>query len=255
MESEEKASISPIISVKHLAKSFGTTDVLKDISVDVNKGECLVIIGPSGSGKSTFLRCLNLLETPSSGEIYFKGENILSRHADHNRIRTQLGMVFQSFNLFLNMDVLANCTLAQIHVLHRTKEQAEAIATKNLEKVGMLNRIHFAISELSGGQKQRVAIARALCMNPDVLLFDEPTSALDPEMVGEVLSVMKDLAFEGMTMIVVTHEMSFAQSAADKVILMDGGVIVEQGSPEYVFNQSSNPRLQAFLGRAASKSA
>ncbi|MCI2068166.1 MAG: amino acid ABC transporter ATP-binding protein [Bacilli bacterium] len=239
-----------VISVRHLAKSFETNDVLKDISVDVQKGECLVILGPSGSGKSTFLRCLNRLEKPSSGEIYFNGINILDPRVNANLIRTKLGMVFQSFNLFMNMDVLANCTLAQIHVLHRKKAEAEKIAYLNLTKVGMANKAHAKISEISGGQKQRVAIARALSMNPEALLFDEPTSALDPEMVGEVLLVMRKLAEDGMTMIVVTHEMSFAKDVADKVIFMDQGLIVEQGTPKHIFEESTNPRLLAFLGKS-----
>ena len=238
-----------VISVRHLAKSFETNDVLKDISVDVHKGECLVILGPSGSGKSTFLRCLNRLEKPSSGEIFFNGVNILDPRVNANLIRTKLGMVFQSFNLFMNMDVLANCTLAQIHVLHRKKTEAEKIAYLNLAKVGMANKAHAKISEISGGQKQRVAIARALSMNPEALLFDEPTSALDPEMVGEVLLVMKKLAEDGMTMIVVTHEMSFSKDVADKVIFMDQGLIVDQGSPKHIFEESTNPRLLTFLGK------
>jgi putative lysine transport system ATP-binding protein len=246
---ETKEQSQPILSVRHLSKSFKTTGVLKDISVEVQKGECLVILGSSGSGKSTFLRCLNLLETPDSGEILLKGQSILGPDADPNKIRVKLGMVFQSFNLFSNMDVLANCVLAQVHVLKRSKEEAEAIAKKNLEKVGLGDRLHFRIDEISGGQKQRVAIARALSMDPEVLLFDEPTSALDPEMVGEVLSVMKDLAEGGMTMIVVTHEMQFARQVADHVIFMDQGLVAESGTPEYIFEQSTNKRLKEFLGQ------
>lgn len=238
----------PVISVKNIAKTFGTTEVLKDISFDVKRGECLVILGPSGSGKSTMLRCLNKLETPTSGQIFFDGVDIINGKFNTNEIRAKLGMVFQSFNLFNNKDVLANCTLAQRKVLHRTKEEAEDIALANLERVGMSDRIHFRISEISGGQKQRVAIARALCMSPQALLFDEPTSALDPEMVGEVLNVMKELANEGMTMIVVTHEMSFAKEAADQIIFMDKGYIVDQGTPDYIFNQSTNERLRSFIG-------
>jgi putative lysine transport system ATP-binding protein len=248
---ENSIDNSPVISVRHLAKSFGTTGVLKDISLDVHKGECLVIIGSSGSGKSTFLRCLNLLETPDSGEIFFKGQNILANDTDVNKIRSKLGMVFQSFNLFMNMDVLQNCIIAQTHVLHRSKEEAEKVALANLEKVGMSDRIHFRIDEISGGQKQRVAIARALSMDPEALLFDEPTSALDPEMVGEVLGVMKQLADSGMTMIVVTHEMRFANDVADKVVFMDKGIIVEQGTPKEVFTTSQNKRLKEFLGKEA----
>jgi putative lysine transport system ATP-binding protein len=239
----------PVISVRHLAKSFGATGVLKDISLDVSRGECLVIIGSSGSGKSTFLRCLNLLETPDSGEILFKGEDILSNKVNPNKVRTKLGMVFQSFDLFNNMDVLHNCMLSQIHVLHRSKDEAMHIALRNLQKVGLSDRVSFRIDQLSGGQKQRVAIARALSMDPEALLFDEPTSALDPEMVGEVLAVMKQLAEDGMTMIVVTHEMSFAENVADQVVFMDQGLVVVKGTPEEVFMKSDNQRLKEFLGK------
>ncbi|MFA6861289.1 MAG: amino acid ABC transporter ATP-binding protein [Bacilli bacterium] len=239
----------PVISVKNIAKTFGDTEVLRDISFDVNRGECLVILGPSGSGKSTILRCLNKLETPTNGEILFDGVNILKPGINANMVRRDLGMVFQSFNLFQNMTVLKNCTIAQRKVLHRSKEEATRIALSNLKRVGMLDRINFRISQISGGQKQRVAIARALCMNPQALLFDEPTSALDPEMVGEVLNVMKQLANEGMTMVVVTHEMSFAKEAADQIIFMDNGYIVEKGNSDYIFNQSTNPRLLSFLGK------
>lgn len=238
-----------VISVKHLAKGFDGKDVLKDISFDVNRGECLVMLGPSGSGKSTTLRCLNKLETPNSGEIDFDGVNILSHRVSANLVRKDIGMVFQSFNLFLNMDVLANCVLAQRKVLKRSKAEAEEIANKNLSKVGMLDFIHARIASLSGGQKQRVAIARALCMDPQVLLFDEPTSALDPEMVQEVLAVMKELVREGMTMVVVTHEMGFARDMADHIIFMDQGYIVEEGTSDYIFNECQNARLLAFLGK------
>ena len=238
----------PIIEVKHLAKSFDGTAVLNDVSLQVKKGQCLAIIGPSGGGKSTLLRCLNKLESPDSGEILFKGENILSHTVNTNHIRSKLGMVFQSFNLFLNMNVIENCTLAQIKVLHRSKEEAYQIAKKNLEAVGMLNKIEARPSELSGGQQQRIAIARALCMDPEAILFDEPTSALDPEMTVEVLQVMKDLASKGLTMVVVTHEMSFAKNGASEVIFMDKGVVAEQGTPEYIFEQCQNPRLKSFLG-------
>ncbi len=238
----------PIIEVKHLAKSFDGTAVLNDVSLQVKKGQCLAIIGPSGGGKSTLLRCLNKLESPDSGEILFKGENILSHTVNTNHIRSKLGMVFQSFNLFLNMNVIENCTLAQIKVLHRSKEEAYQIAKKNLEAVGMLNKIEARPSELSGGQQQRIAIARALCMDPEAILFDEPTSALDPEMTVEVLQVMKDLASKGLTMVVVTHEMSFAKNVASEVIFMDKGVVAEQGTPEYIFEQCQNPRLKSFLG-------
>ena len=238
----------PIIEVKHLAKSFDGTAVLNDVSLQVKKGQCLAIIGPSGGGKSTLLRCLNKLESPDSGEILFKGENILSHTVNTNHIRSKLGMVFQSFNLFLNMNVIENCTLAQIKVLHRSKEEAYQIAKKNLEAVGMLNKIEARPSGLSGGQQQRIAIARALCMDPEAILFDEPTSALDPEMTVEVLQVMKDLASKGLTMVVVTHEMSFAKNVASEVIFMDKGVVAEQGTPEYIFEQCQNPRLKSFLG-------
>ena len=241
----------PIVKVGHLAKSYKDLMVLKDISCEVNKGECQVILGPSGSGKSTFLRCLNKLESPDSGTIFFKGMDILDHRISANRVRAHLGMVFQSFNLFNNMTVLQNCTLAQKKVLKLNKAKAEQIALDNLSKVGLADRKDSRPSQLSGGQKQRVAIARALCMNPEVLLFDEPTSALDPEMVGEVLSVMKDLASNGMTMIVVTHEMGFAKDVADKVIFMDQGVIVDQGTPDYIFNKSINPRLLQFLRKTS----
>lgn len=239
----------PMIQVEHLAKSFDSLDVLKDISCQVYKGECLVVLGPSGSGKSTFLRCLNKLEAPDSGHIFFKGKDILSPHVSANQIRTQLGMVFQSFNLFNNLTVLQNCTLAPRKVLHKSKAEAEKEALDNLKTVGLADRINYRPGQLSGGQKQRVAIARALCMKPEVLLFDEPTSALDPEMVGEVLSVMKDLAKNGMTMVVVTHEMDFARHVANQIIFMDKGVIVDQGTPEYIFSQSQNERLNQFLNR------
>ena len=238
-----------ILEVKHLAKNFDDMVVLRDISFSVEKGECVTIIGSSGSGKSTLLRCINLLETPTSGEIDFNGQNILSKGVNQNQVRSKLSMVFQSFNLFNNMDVLANCMIGQVKVLHRKKAEAEKIALANLEKVGMSDRIHFKIRDISGGQKQRVAIARALSMNPDIILFDEPTSALDPEMVGEVLKVMKELAEQKTTMVVVTHEMSFAKNVSDEVIFMDKGLIAEKGTPEYIFEQSKNERLSAFLNR------
>ena len=239
-----------IISVNHLAKTFDNdTVVLKDISFDVEEGECITIIGSSGSGKSTLLRCLNLLEKPTSGEILFHNQDILAHGVNVHQVRSRLSMVFQSFNLFNNMDVLANCVIGQVKVLHRSKKEATEIALKNLEKVGMSDRIHFRVHDISGGQKQRVAIARALCMNPEVILFDEPTSALDPEMVGEVLKVMKELAAQKTTMIVVTHEMSFAKEVSDKVIFMDRGLIAEQGTPTYLFEESTNERLKAFLNR------
>lgn len=238
---------NPILEVEHLSKTFESTNVLKDISLKVNKGECVVIIGPSGSGKSTFLRCLNRLEEPTSGNIFFKGEPTLDKNSDINALRRHMSMVFQSFGLFNNKDVLQNCTLGQIKVLKRKKEEAVQIATENLRKVGMLDRIHYRISEISGGQKQRVAIARSLCMNPDIILFDEPTSALDPEMVSEVLEVMRSVAKSRMTTIVVTHEMSFAKNVADKIIFMADGIIQEEGTSQYIFEESKNERLLRFL--------
>lgn len=238
-----------LLEIKHVAKNFDDTVVLKDISLNVEKGECVTIIGSSGSGKSTLLRCINLLEQPTSGEIVFDGVNILNKGVDLNHVRSRLSMVFQSFNLFNNMDVLSNCVIGQVKVLKRNKKEAIEIAERNLEKVGLKDRIHFKIRDISGGQKQRVAIARALCMNPDIILFDEPTSALDPEMVNEVLKVMKELAANKTTMIVVTHEMDFAKDVSDRVIFMDQGVIVADGSPDYIFNQCENERLQIFLTR------
>ncbi|MCI7789015.1 MAG: amino acid ABC transporter ATP-binding protein [Mollicutes bacterium] len=238
----------PLVSIHHLAKTFeGNTKVLKDISFDVNEGECLTIIGPSGSGKSTLLRCINRLETPSSGEILYKGENILDPKYDVNSLRSHISRVFQSFNLFNNRDVLENCVIGQRKVLHRKKKEAEEIALKNLERVGLADRVHFKIRDISGGQKQRVAIARALSRNPDVILFDEPTSALDPQRVNEVLSVRKELADEHVTRIVVTHERSFAEHVSSKVIFRDQGFVAEEGTPDYVFHQSKNERLLSFL--------
>jgi len=240
----------PILSVRHLKKTYGTNGVLKDISLDVNKGECVVIIGPSGSGKSTFLRTLNLLEEPTGGEIIFKGYNTLDKNVNRNKLREHMSMVFQSFDLFNNMNVLKNCMIGQTHVLHRNKAEAEKIALDNLEKVGMLDRVNYKISEISGGQKQRVAIARSLSMNPDIILFDEPTSALDPEMVQDVLNVMKDVAKSGITTIVVTHEMNFARDVADKVIFMADGLVQDYGTSDYIFNKSQNERLLKFIGKA-----
>lgn len=241
--------MNEILKVNNLAKSFEDTDVLKDISFCVNEGECVTIIGSSGSGKSTLLRCLNLLELPDSGEIIFDGINILDKKINPCKIRSKMAMVFQSFNLFNNMDVLKNCIIGQTKILKRSKEEAIKIALENLEKVGMSNRVHFKIKELSGGQKQRVAIARALSMSPDIILFDEPTSALDPEMVNEVLKVMKQLAKSKITMIIVTHEMSFAKEVSDRVIFMDKGYIVEEGTSKYIFEESKNDRLNSFLNR------
>ena len=236
-----------LISVKNLIKSFDDLHILKGVSFDVDKGDVVTIIGPSGSGKSTLLRCINLLETPNEGSIFFHEQDILHDKINENQIRSKLSMVFQNFNLFNNMTVLQNCMVGQIHVLKRSKEEAKEIAINNLTKVGLADRINFKISEISGGQKQRVAIARALCMNPDVILFDEPTSALDPEMVQEVLKVMKDLAQEGVTMIVVTHEMNFAKNVSNKIIFMDNGYIVEQGNAQYIFQDCQNKILREFL--------
>ena len=237
----------PILKVSHLKKKFENTEVLKDISLEVNKGECLAIIGPSGSGKSTFLRCLNRLDEPSEGEIFFKGQPTLDKASDINSLRRHMSMVFQSFDLFNNMDVLHNCIIGQTKVLKRNVTDAKRIAIENLTKVGMRDRLNYKISEISGGQKQRVAIARALCMNPDIILFDEPTSALDPEMVNEVLETMRSVSSLGMTMIVVTHEMNFAKNVASKVIFMADGYIQQEGTPSYIFEESTDERLCRFL--------
>ncbi|MEW9124299.1 MAG: amino acid ABC transporter ATP-binding protein [Thermotaleaceae bacterium] len=242
-----------VIDIQHLTKSFGSHEVLKDIDFSVNKGEVVCIIGSSGSGKSTLLRCVNLLEKPTSGAIIYNGENILDDKHDIYAYRTKLGMVFQQFNLFENHDVLSNCTVGQIKVLNRSKEEAEKVAMKYLEIVGMDRYINAKPKQLSGGQKQRVAIARALSMEPDVMLFDEPTSALDPEMVGEVLKVMKELAETGLTMLVVTHEMGFAKEVSDRVVFMDKGVIAEEGSPEEIFNNPVQERTREFLKRILNK--
>ncbi|WP_313510530.1 amino acid ABC transporter ATP-binding protein [Enterococcus sp.] len=241
--------MSAIIEINRLKKSFGDNEVLKDISLSVNKSEVVTIIGSSGSGKSTLLRCINLLEKPTSGEIVYLGENVLEKGYDLPKYRTHLGMVFQSFNLFNNMNVLENCVTGQITVLKRDRKEAEAIAKENLEKVGMAQYSNAKPSQLSGGQKQRVAIARALSMNPDVMLFDEPTSALDPEMVGEVLKTMNTLAHTGLTMVIVTHEMGFAKEVSDRVIFMDKGVIAEQGTPEDIFVHPQEQRTKEFLSR------
>lgn len=238
-----------IIDVQHLSKAFGTHEVLKDIDFSVNKGEVVCIIGSSGSGKSTLLRCINLLEKPSGGQILYKGENILDDKHDIYAYRAKLGMVFQQFNLFNNHDALSNCTVGQIKVLKRSKAEAEKMAMKYLKVVGMEEYINAKPRQLSGGQKQRVAIARALSMEPDVMLFDEPTSALDPEMVGEVLIVMKELAESGLTMLIVTHEMGFANEVADRVVFMDQGVIAEEGTPEQIFNNPVQERTREFLKR------
>lgn len=242
-----------IIEIKNLQKSFGEHDVLRGIDLDVRRGEVVSIIGASGSGKSTMLRCLNLLETPSSGDILYMGESILDKKFDIAKYRAKVGMVFQQFNLFNNMSVLENCVLGQMKVLKRGREEAEKTASEYLNRVGMGAFIKARPAQLSGGQKQRVAIARALAMNPDVLLFDEPTSALDPEMVGEVLSVMKTLAKTGLTMLVVTHEMQFAKDVSTRVIFMDKGVVAEDASPDVIFDNPRNPRTREFLYRVLNK--
>ena len=238
-----------VIDIQHLNKSFGTHEVLKDIDFSVDKGEVVCIIGSSGSGKSTLLRCINLLEKPTGGKIIYNGENILDD--DHNiyKYRTKLGMVFQQFNLFNNHNVLSNCVVGQMKVLNRSREEAEKVAMKYLDIVGMSNYVNAKPKQLSGGQKQRVAIARALSMEPDVILFDEPTSALDPEMEGEVLKVMKELAESGLTMLVVTHEMGFAREVSDRVVFMNNGVIEEEGTPEQIFNNPTKERTREFLKR------
>ncbi len=238
-----------ILEINNLTKSFGDNDILKGISLTVKKGEVISIIGSSGSGKSTFLRCLNLLEKPTSGEILYHGNDIQSKKFDIHRYRAEVGMVFQNFNLFDNMTALQNCCIGQVKVLKLSKEQAKQRALEYLEKVGMLQYINARPSQLSGGQKQRVAIARALCMNPEEVLFDEPTSALDPEMVGEVLSVMTGLAKSGLTMIVVTHEMDFARDVSTRVVFMDQGVIAEEGSPDVIFTNPQEQRTRQFLAR------
>ena len=238
-----------MIDVKDLSKSFGNLHVLNGINEHIYKGEKVVIIGPSGSGKSTFLRCLNLMEKPTSGSICVEGEYITDRKANVNLIRRKMGMVFQHFNLFNHLTVLDNMTLAPVHLKLMNKEEARTEALRLLERVGLADKADAFPSQLSGGQKQRVAIARALEMKPDIMLFDEPTSALDPEMVGEVLAVMKELARDGMTMVVVTHEIGFAREVADRVIFMEGGYIVEQGTPEEVINNPKEPRTIDFLSK------
>jgi len=236
-----------VITVNNLHKSFGSLNVLKGVNQHIRHGEKVVVIGPSGSGKSTFLRCLNLLEQPTAGEITFDGLTITDPRCDINLIRRRMGMVFQQFNLFPHLTVLQNMTLAPVRTGLMKKEEAEATAMKLLERVNLVEKAKVYPKQLSGGQQQRIAIVRALCMNPDVMLFDEPTSALDPEMVGEVLEVMKQLAEEGMTMVVVTHEMGFAREVADRVLFMDEGVVMEEGTPDEMFTNPQNPRTQDFL--------
>ena len=238
-----------MIYVNNLEKSFGKNNVLKGVNEHIKKGEVVVVIGPPGSGKSTFLRCLNLLEEPTGGEIIFEGKNITDKKVNINKLREKMGMVFQQFNLFPHKTVLENITIAPIKVKKMKKSDAEAKAIRLLEKVGLENKKDAYPVQLSGGQKQRIAIARALAMEPDVMLFDEPTSALDPEMVGEVLNVMKDLASEGMTMVVVTHEMGFAKEVGDRIVFMDGGNIIESGKPKEFFANPKNERTKEFLSK------
>ena len=238
-----------MIRVCNLKKNFGKLQVLKGIDIHVRKGEVMVVIGPSGSGKSTFLRCLNLLEEPTSGEIYFQEVSIISKHNNIDTQRQRMGMVFQQFNLFPHMTILENITFSPMKVKKLSKETTEKLAFELLKKVGLEDKANSYPSQLSGGQKQRIAIVRALAMKPDVMLFDEPTSALDPEMVGEVLEVMKDLAVDGMTMVVVTHEMGFAKEVGSRVVFMDNGSIVEDGTPEEVFNNPTNERTKEFLAK------
>ena len=241
--------MAEILRLSHLEKQFGTHAVLRDISFSVEKGEVISIIGSSGSGKSTMLRCINLLETPTGGQIFFEGKDITAKDVDLSRYRARVGMVFQQFNLFHNMSVLANCVSPQTTVLGRKKQEAEERAREYLSRVGMSAYLDARPAQLSGGQKQRVAIARTLAMDPDIILFDEPTSALDPEMVGEVLEVMKALAREGMTMVVVTHEMGFAREVADRVMFMDEGKVMEENTPENLFGNPQTQRAQEFLSK------
>ena len=239
----------PLIQVQNLGKSFGKIDVLKDITVDIYKGDVVFVVGPSGSGKSTFLRCLNRLEEPTKGHIYFEGTDITDPKTDIDKHRQKMGMVFQQFNLFPHMDIMKNLTLAPMKLQGKSQQEAEAEAMRLLERVGLADRAHAYPSQLSGGQKQRIAIVRALCMKPDVMLFDEPTSALDPELTGEVLKVIKELAETKTTMVIVTHEMAFARDVADQVIFMDDGYILEQGDPYQVFEHPKEERTRQFLSR------
>jgi polar amino acid transport system ATP-binding protein len=237
-----------MVSIQHLSKSFGETEVLKDVNIDVKRGEVVVVLGPSGSGKSTMLRCINLLEKPTGGHIYIEGNEITDAKTNVDELREHVGMVFQNFNLFPHLTAKKNVMLAQRKVLKRSAEEAEEIAMKQLTRVGLAERADFLPSQLSGGQQQRVAIARALAMDPHVMLFDEATSALDPELVRGVLDVMREMAEAGMTMVVVTHEMGFAREVADRVIFMEGGVIVEEGTPAEVFDNPKSPRTKDFIG-------
>ena len=243
------SAVEPVIRVEGLRKSFDGNVVLRDIELSVMPGQVVTIIGASGSGKSTLLRCLNLLETPDAGHVWFRGADLAADHVDVNKLREKIGMVFQGFNLFNNMNVLDNCTLAPVTLKKMGKDEAEQTAMRHLEAVGLADFAHADVTRLSGGQKQRVAIARALCMQPDLMLFDEPTSALDPEISGEVLSVMRDLAADGMTMVVVTHEMAFARNVSDEVVFMDKGVIAEASSPDEMFTAPKLPRTREFLSR------
>lgn len=243
------ASAKPMVRIEGLRKSFGDLEVLRDVNLDIMPGEVVTIIGASGSGKSTLLRCINLLETPDAGHVWFQGSDLTADHVDVNKLREDIGMVFQGFNLFNNMDVLDNCTLAPVTLKKATKQEAEQTAMHHLESVGLADFADASVAKLSGGQKQRVAIARALCMNPKIMLFDEPTSALDPEIVGEVLEAMRKLAAEGMTMVVVTHEMAFARTVSDRVVFMDKGVIAEQGAPAQIFGNPQHARTREFLKR------
>ena len=238
-----------MVHVQNLKKNFGKLEVLKDLSIDIMEGEVVLLIWPSGSGKSTFLRCLNQLETVTSGTVLVDGQDVTDKHTDINKVRENIGMVFQHFNLFNNKNVLENITLAPVELKLMTKDEAKKKGMQLLKRVGLDSKADAYPSQLSGGQKQRVAIARALAMNPDIMLFDEPTSALDPEMVGEVLAVMKELVADGMTMVVVTHEIGFAREVADRVVFMDGGYIVEQGTPEEVINHPREPRTIDFLNK------
>ena len=238
-----------LIKVENLEKDYGVVKAIDNISTEIKKGEVVVIIGPSGSGKSTFLRCLNLLDMPTGGKVLFKGENLMDKRVDIDKLRQKMGMVFQHFNLFPHMTILTNMTIAPMKLQNKSKKEAEELALRLLDRVGLKDRANAYPSQLSGGQKQRVAIVRALCMQPEVMLFDEPTSALDPEMVGEVLEVMKDLAKEGMTMAVVTHEMGFAKEVASRVMFIDGGKILEQGTPQEIFESPKSERLKTFLAK------